>query len=230
MKELLISWKPTSVIPDGDSVIRRIYRWGSYIGILWNKEWIVEQRSLIQETPCMEECSPIVRAAPPATVDDAWEESYIDHGDYQSVEGSLLQIRMTSKNYKKQIMTAIGLGCPIDSSTIRMCEMIFQPMVKPEAPVPPSVPQQLPLILPLVPRVLSQEGRRQEDRRQEGRRQEGRRQEGRRQDGRRQDGLAREMDSVRSRPNGGAPRGQLGVAPVRRTLSVTPSSWLGTEE
>jgi hypothetical protein len=257
MKELLISWKPSAAatprfagggssslpissadgkaaaIPSGISAVRRIYRWGSYIGILCKNEWMVEQRILIQETPIIEECISVSRAAPPATVDDAWEETYIDHGDYQSVEGSLLQIRITLTNYKKQIMTAIALGCPIDSSTLRMCETMVQPVelipqMMEETPVSrlvPLVPRSVPQQSPLAPRGLFQEGRRQE-----GRRQEGRRQEGRRQEGRNQDCLAREIASVRSRLNGGVPHGQLAAAPVHRTLSVSPSGWLGTEE
>jgi len=252
MKEILISWKASTPIPSGDSLVRRIYRWGSYVGILWNKEWTVEQRTPVQETPYIEECSSVLRAAPPATVDDAWEETYIDHGDYQSVEGSLLQIRITSKNYKKQITTAIALGCPIDSSTLRMCEAMVrpaelveetpvssrvpQPVPRVPQPVPP-VPQPVPLVplvplAPLVPLVPSQKAHRQpqEGRKQEGHKQEGRKQEGRKQEGRKQDGLPRDWKSVRSRPNGGAPRGRLAAAPVHRTLSVSSSGWLGMEE
>jgi hypothetical protein len=227
MKEFLISWKPDEPIPSGTSVVRRIYRWGSYIGILCKNEWNVEQRTPVQESPLnIEECIPVIRAAPPAIVDDAWEETYIDHGTYQSVEGSLLQIRITSTNYKKQIMTAITLGCPIDSSTRLMCEMMVRPVelisqTMEETPVSRLVPlvPLPPLLVPqrslLVPRVLSQEGRRQE---------------GRRQEGRRQDGLAREIASVQSRPNEGVHRAPLAAAPVHRTLSVGPSGWLGTEE
>lgn len=168
MKELLISWKPSAAaIPSGTSVVRRIYRWGSYIGILCKNEWNVEQRTFIQETPIIEECIPVIRAAPPATVDDAWEETYIDHGDYQSVEGSLLQIRITLTNYKKQIMTAIALGCPIDSSTLRICETMVRsveliPQMMEETPVSqlvPLVPRLVPQQSPLALRGLSQEGR-----------------------------------------------------------------------
>ena len=247
MKELLITWKPSTTIPSGTSVIRRIYRWGSYIGILCKNEWNVEQRTLIQESPCcIEECIPVIRAAPPAIVDDAWEETYIDHGDYQSVEGSLLQIHITLTNYKKQIMTAIALGCPIDSSTLRMCETTVQsveliPQMMEETPVSRLVPlvPLPPLLVPqrslLVPRVLSQEGRRQP---QGGHRQPqgGHRQlqGGHRQPqgGHRslQGNPLREIASVRSRSNGGVPHGHLAAAPVHQTLSVSPSGWLGTEE
>jgi len=236
MKEFLISWKPVEPIPSGTSVVRRIYRWGSYVGILCKNEWNVEQRTLIQETPILEECISVSRAAPPATVDDAWEETYMDHGTYQSVEGSLLQIRITSKNYKKQIMTAIALGCPIDSSTLRMCETIEEtPVSRSMELIPPLVPQHSLLISPVVPQGPSLGDRRQlqEDRRspQERRRQP---QEDCRQTPQRsllpQDGAPRDWKSVRSRPNGGVPHGQLAAVPVRRTLSVTPSGWLGTEE
>ena len=216
MKELLISWKPTFTIPSGESVVRRIYRWGSYVGTFCKKEWTVEQRTPIQESPCsIEECSPVFRAAPPATIDDAWEETYIDHGIYQSVEGSLLQIRINSTNYKKQIMTAVALGCSIDSSSLRMCEAMFLPVepVEPvgETPVPPPVLSVLP-VLPVLP-VPSQEGRRLPL------------------GGRKQPlGDRRQQQGNPSRSNGGAPRGRMGVAPVHRTLSVTLSGWLGTEE
>jgi hypothetical protein len=245
MKELLISWKSVKPIPSGTSAVRRIYRWGSYVGILCKNEWNVEQRISIQDIPVIEECISVSRAAPPATVEDAWEETYVDHGDYQSVEDSLLQIRITSKNYKKQIVTAIALGCPIDNSILRICETMFQPVK--EVPVSamisqvPQIEQVLPALpapsaphaLPALPvqRVPSQEGRRQEGRRQEGRRQP---QGDHRQTPQRsllpQDGAPREMKSVPSRPNGGAPCGQTVVAPVHRTLSLTPSGWLGTEE
>ena len=240
MKEFLITWKPVEPIPSGTSVVRRIYRWGSYVGILCKNEWNVEQRTLIQETPILEECISVSRAAPPATVDDAWEETYIDHGTYQSVEGSLLQIRITSKNYKKQIMTAIALGCPIDSSTLRICETMEEtPVSRSMLLVPPLVspvvPQHSPLVSPVVPQGPSLGDRRQP---QEGRRspQEGRKQPqgDRRQTSQRsllpQDAAPRDWKSVRSRPNGGVHRAPLAAAPVHRTLSLTPSGWLGTEE
>ena len=184
----------------------------------------MEQRTSIQETPCcIEECNPVLRAAPPATVDDAWEETYIDHGDYQSVEESLLQIRITSKNYKKQIMTAIALGCPIDSSTLRMCETMVRPVeLVEETPVPslamalvpspaarmvpPPVVRTVPPPAILVPRILSQGDRRQPQ------------------------GDRRQISVVPSRPNGGGHRMPLAAIQVHRTPSATPSGWLGTEE
>ena len=138
MVELLLTWKGTP--PVGRSTLRRVYRWGTSIGHfdLVSKSWNAEQRTIVQESPVLERCTPISRAAPPIIVDDAWEEIVTDHGNYQSIEGSLLQIRMSTTNYKEKLALAIRLGCPIDSSTQLICEKELLDEVRPLLPMLPT--------------------------------------------------------------------------------------------
>ena len=229
MITICLTWNNTSPLPPGESVVQRVYRWGSYLGFLnlTTKDWTVWQTERLQETPLLEQWNPISRAAPPTTIDDAWEETIRDHGDYESIEGSLLRIRMTSTNYKAQIMKALSLGCPIDSSILRSCETVFLSheiprMVKPIPPVFVPTPQR---VVPPPPTRPVRPHSNQADRRlpQEHRRlpQEHRRlpQEHR-----------RPQPVVPSRPYGGGPRAPLGGALAHQTPSATPSGWLGTED
>jgi len=141
---LLLTWKSTTPIrSSSEKQIRRVYRWGTYTAYFYlaTKLWTVEQRTVLQENPLLEQCKKIVRAAAPATIDDAWEETIVDHGTYQSIEGSLLQIRMVASTYKEQLTLAQSLGCPIDSSTTLACEQAFQePMVRPDSKVLSMLP------------------------------------------------------------------------------------------
>ena len=235
MITICLTWNNTSTLPPGESVVQRVYRWGSYVGFLnlTTKDWTVWQTERLQETPLLEQWTPISRAAPPTTIDDAWEETIQDHGDYESIEGSLLRIRMTSTNYKSQIMKALSLGCPIDSSILRSCETVFlsheiprevKPIPRGVVPtpltrsVPPHSnqadhrpPAKIPA--PLTGRLLPQGDRRppQGDRRPP-------------------QGDRRLPQGDRSRPYGGGHRALLGGAPAHRTPSATPSGWLGTED
>jgi len=146
---LLLTWKSTIPIhSSSEKQIRRVYRWGTYTAYFYlaTKLWTVEQHTILQENPLLEQCKKIARAAPPATIDDAWEETIVDHGKYQSIEGSLLQIRMVAGTYKEQLKLAQSLGCPIDSSTTLFCEQVFQePMVRPDSKVPSMLsPKEVP--------------------------------------------------------------------------------------
>ena len=155
MKELLITWK--GVFPhlsSGHTFIQRVYRWGIHTGRL-NKltnEWTVEQRRIIQEEPLIELCKKVERSAPPATIDDGWEETVIHYGTYQSIEGSLLQIRISSNNYKKQFELARSLGFSIDSSKILALEKELQDEVQPN-PVISLLPLETLEALPTLPAV-----------------------------------------------------------------------------
>jgi hypothetical protein len=236
MITICLAWNNTSTLPPGESVVQRVYRWGSYLGFLnlTTKDWTVWQTERLQETPLLEQWTSISRAAPPTTIDDAWEETIQDHGDYESIEGSLLRIRMSSTNYKAQIMKALSLGCPIDSSILRSCETVFLSheiprMVKPTprmvVPTPPtrSVPphsNQGDHRPPQEHRRPPQGDRRlpQGDRRPP---------QG---DRRLPQGDRRLPQGDRSRPYGGGHRAPLAAAPAHRTPSATPLGWLGTED
>ena len=155
MVELLLTWKGTA--PVVRSTLRRVYRWGTSIGHfdLVSKSWNAEQRTVVQESPVLERCTPISRAAPPIIVDDAWEEIVTDHGNYQSIEGSLLQIRMSTTNYKEKLALAIRLGCPIDSSTQLICEKELLDEVRPLLPMLPTLPASVPPVAPPASRPAS---------------------------------------------------------------------------
>jgi len=236
MITICLTWNNTSTLPPGESVVQRVYRWGSYLGFLnlTTKDWTVWQTERLQEIPLLEQWTPVSRAAPPTTIDDAWEETIQDHGDYESIEGSLLRIRMTSTNYKPQIMKALSLGCPIDSSILRSCETVFLSHEIPREVVP--TPRE---VVPTPPTRSVPPHSNQGDRRppQEHRRppQEHRRPpQGDRRlpqgDRRLPQGDRRLPQGDRSRPYGGGPRAPLTAAPAHRTPSATPSGWLGTED
>ena len=129
MNEIVLTWKPSLSI--SAEYVRRVYKWGTFTGFLHldTKEWKAEQRILLQAVPLIERSIPVKRAAPPAIVDDAWEET-------------IIEIRMSSENYKEQLALATSLGCPIDNSTIHVCEKEFlsSPPVPPVEPVLPSLP------------------------------------------------------------------------------------------
>jgi hypothetical protein len=237
MITVCLTWNNTSTLPPGESVVQRVYRWGSYLGFLnlTTKNWTVWQTERLQETPLLEQWNPVSRAAPPTTIDDAWEETIQDHGDYESIEGSLLRICMTSTNYKSHIMKALSLGCPIDSSILRSCETVFQETPTLSHEIPPVLVPTLREVKPTPPTPLtrsvpphSNQGDRrlpQGDRRPpQGDR---RPPQG---DRRLPQGDRRPPQGDRSRPYGGGHRAPLAAAPAHRTLSATPSGWLGTED
>ena len=153
---LLLTWKSTTpILSSSDKQIRRVYRWGTYTAYFYlaTNLWTVEQHTVLQENPLLEECKKADRAAPPATIDDAWEETIVDHGKYQSIEGSLLQIRMVAGTYKEQLTLAQSLGCPIDSSTTLACDRVFQELtVRPDSKVPLILPpKEVPPARPVPP-------------------------------------------------------------------------------
>ena len=129
MNEIVLTWKPSLSI--SAEYVRRVYKWGTFTGFLHldTKEWKAEQRILLQAVPLIERSIPVKRAAPPAIVDDAWEET-------------IIEIRMSSENYKEQLALATSLGGPIDNSTIHVWEKEFlsSPPVPPVEPVLPSLP------------------------------------------------------------------------------------------
>lgn len=124
---MILTFRATTPLSSGSSITRRVYRWGNHTGWLnkTTKDWIAETRTdLFQHSTLkIESYVRSDRVAPPATVDDAWEETVVDQKGVQCIEGTLLQLR-TSDRSKQSVETvlahAIRLG--LSSSTLDLID------------------------------------------------------------------------------------------------------------
>lgn len=124
---MILTFRTTTPPSTGTSITRRVYRWGNHVGWLnkTSNDWTAETRTdLFQHSTLkIESYIRSNRVAPPAIVDDAWEETVLDQKGVQCIEGTMIQLR-TSDRTKRSIETvlaqALRLGLP--SSTIDLID------------------------------------------------------------------------------------------------------------
>jgi hypothetical protein len=124
---MILTFRATTPLLTGSSITRRVYRWGNHIGWLnkTTKEWTAETRgTLFQHSSLkIESYTSSDRVAPPATVDDAWEETVLDQKGVQCIEGTLLQLRTPDRSKRSiEIVFAQALHLGIPSSTLDLID------------------------------------------------------------------------------------------------------------
>lgn len=138
---MLLTFRATSPLSTGSSLTRRVYRWGSHTGWLnkTTKEWTAERRDTLfqHSTLKIESYTSSDRVAPPATVDDAWEETVLDQKGVQCIEGTLLQLRTpdrSKQSVQAVLAQAVRLGLP--SSTLDLIDKSLLVMEPSSTPTP----------------------------------------------------------------------------------------------
>lgn len=124
---MLLTFRATTPLSSGSSLTRRVYRWGTHIGWLnkTTKEWTAERREELfqHSTLKIESYTTSSRVAPPALIDDAWEETVVDQKGIQCIEGTLLQLRIpdrSKQSVEAVLAQAVRLGVP--SSTLDLID------------------------------------------------------------------------------------------------------------
>ncbi len=76
-EEVSQEWR-RNVLEIGESLKRRVYRWGTHVGILEDGKWHHESRMTINTfNYIVEVCTPSPMNILPIEIDDIWEEEYV---------------------------------------------------------------------------------------------------------------------------------------------------------